>query len=265
MSFNQLFPNNKPLIGCIHLLALPGSPGYCGNLTTVLNQALKEAEVFNKQKVDGLIVENFGDIPFYPDQVPAETIAFMTMITHEIKKVFKGVVGVNVLRNDAKAALSIAVATQAQFIRVNVHIGAAVTDQGIIEGKACNTLRLRKSLNSDVLIFADVAVKHASPLGNRSIEEETKDLTERGLADALIVSGNHTGGEANLKEIYRIKQNTHLPVIIGSGITLDNLNNYFSLADGFIVGSYFKTDGRAQNEVEEARVINFMKKFRLNN
>jgi len=265
MNFKNLFPNNKPLIACIHLLALPGSPGYCGNISTVINQALKEAEIFNNHKVDGLIIENFGDIPFYKDQVPSETIASMTMITHEIKKVFKGPVGVNVLRNDAKAALAIAVATQAQFIRVNVHIGAAVTDQGIIEGKAFETLRLRRALDSDVLIFADVAVKHASPMGSRSIEDETKDLSERGLADVLIVSGHHTGGEADLKEINRIKQNTHLPVIIGSGITLDNLNNYFSLADGFIVGSYFKTEGKAQNEVEETRVSSFMDKFKLNN
>lgn len=265
MNFKKLFQNNKPIIGCIHLLALPGSPCYCGNMATILNQALKETEIYNNQKVDGLIVENFRDIPFYPDQVPAETIASMTMITHEIKKVFKGPVGINVLRNDAHAAMAIAVATQAQFIRVNIHLGAAVTDQGIIEGKAFDTLRLRRSLNSEVLIFADVDVKHASPLGNRSIEDETKDLTERGLADVLIVSGSFTGGETNLKEINRIKQNTDLPVIIGSGVTIDNLNNYYSSADGFIVGSYFKTDGRANNQVEAMRVQQFMEKFKTNN
>ncbi len=114
----------------------------------------------------------------------------MTVVTNEITKVFKRPIGINVLRNDAKAAMAIATACDIQFIRVNVHIGAAVTDQGIIEGKAFETLRLRKSLNSDVLIFADVAVKHASPLGNRSITEETKDLSERGMADAIIVSGS---------------------------------------------------------------------------
>ena len=183
-----------------------------------MKQALIEADIFNTYKIDGLIIENFGDIPFFPNHVTAETIASMAIITHEVKKIFNGPIGINVLRNDAKAALAIAVACEVQFIRINVHIGAAVTDQGIIEGKAYETLRLRKSLNSDVLIFADVAVKHASPLGNRSIEDETKDLTERGLADALIVSGSHTGGEANIKEISQIKQNTDLPVIIWSGI-----------------------------------------------
>jgi len=263
MNFNQLFPSKKPLIGCIHLLPLPGSPKYSGNMTNVLKQAMKEANIFKTNNVNGLIIENFRDIPFYPDQVPAETIASMAIVTHEIKKVFKGPIGVNVLRNDAKAALAIAVACEVHFIRVNVHIGAAVTDQGILEGKAYDTLRLRKSLNSDILIFADVAVKHASSLGNRSIEDETKDLAERGLADALIVSGSHTGGEANKKEINIIKQNTDLPVIIGSGITPDNLTNYFSLVDGFIVGSYFKTNGIANNRIAESRVSKFMEKFRL--
>jgi len=263
MNFNKLFPNNKPLIGCIHLLPLPGSPGYSGNMKNIFNQALIEAEIFKSHKVDGLIVENLRDIPFYPDHVPAETIASMTIVTHEIKKIFNGSIGLNVLRNDAKAALAIAAACEVQFIRVNVHLGAAVTDQGIIEGRAFDTLRLRSSLNSDVLIFADVAVKHASPIGNRSIEDETKDLSVRGLADALIVSGSYTGGEANTKEINIIKQNTDLPVIIGSGITADNLSNYFSLADGFIVGSYFKADGKANYQIEESRVRTFMEKFRL--
>lgn len=261
MNFKQLFPNGKPLISCIHLLSLPGSPGYAGNINKVIEQALKEGAIFNKYHTEALIIENFRDIPFFPEEVPAETIASMAIVTHEIKKVFKGAIGMNVLRNDAKAALAIAAVCGLQFIRINVHIGAAVTDQGIIEGKAFETLRLRKSLNSDVLIFADVAVKHASPLGNRSIEEETKDLSERGLADALIVSGNHTGAEANLKEVNIVKQNTNLPVIIGSGITAENLNNYASIADGYIVGSYFKSEGIANKLVEESRVANFMKRF----
>lgn len=262
MTFKQLFPNKKPIIACIHLLPLPGSPGYGGKMNKVLGQALEEAQIFHKHKIDGLIIENFRDIPFYADKVPAETITSMTIVTHEIKKVFKGPIGVNVLRNDANAALAIGVAAQVQFIRINVHIGAAVTDQGIIEGRAFNTLRLRKNLNADLLIFADVAVKHASPLGNRSIEDETRDLSERGLADALIVSGSHTGGEANIKEINKVKQNTELAVIIGSGITDVNLNDYNSIADGYIVGSFFKTDGNASNLVEESRVAKFMKEFR---
>lgn len=262
MNFKDIFTKDKAVIGCIHLLALPGSPQYAGNIKQVIDQALKEAEIFNKYDLDGLIIENFRDTPFYPDNVPAETIASMTVVTNEITKVFKRPIGINVLRNDAKSALAIASICDIQFIRVNVHIGATVTDQGVIHGKAYETLRLRKSLNSNVLIFADVAVKHASPLGDRSIIDETKDLSERGMADAIIVSGTHTGGEANHEEIEKVKQNTALPVLLGSGVTTKNIHKYCTLADGLIVGSYFKIDGKANNLVEEKRVEKFMNKYR---
>jgi membrane complex biogenesis BtpA family protein len=190
----------------------------------------------------------------YPEALPPATVATMTAATQEVVKVFSGPVGVNALRNDASAALSIAVASGARFIRVNIHVGAAITDQGIIEGKAHETLRLRKILNDQILIFADVAVKHASILGNRTIIDETKDLSTRGRADAIIVTGKQTGGEANPDDIKKVKENTTLPVLIGSGITAQNLKEFFSLADGFIVGSFFKKDGIADNGIEEHRV-----------
>ena len=262
MSFNSLFKNKKPLIACIHLMPLPGSPGYSGNMDEVFDIAMKEVEIYKRHSVDGLIVENFRDVPFYPDKLPAETIAAMSSITREIVKVFQGTVGVNALRNDAQAAMAIAVATQANFIRVNVHTGAAITDQGLIQGKAFKTLRLRESLKSNVLIFADVDVKHAVPLGNRGLPLETKDLTERGLADAIIVSGDGTGKQTELTDIKTVKENTHLPVILGSGVTPDNLKIYYEIADGFIVGSYFKKDGIANNRVDEERVIFFVNKMK---
>ncbi len=262
MNIKDVFDSTRPLIACIHLMPLPGSPGYSGSMKEVFDTALSEVSIFRKYKVDGLIVENFRDIPFYPDNLPAEAIAAMTAVTREIVHDFKGPVGVNALRNDAYAALSIAIAAEAQFIRVNVHTGAAITDQGIIEGKAYNTLRLRKNLRSKVLIFADVAVKHASPLGNRSIELETSDLSERGLADAIIVSGDLTGSEAKKEDILRVRQNTSLPILLGSGATPVNLDKYLPIVDGLIVGSYFKKDGKAINPVEEARVSEFVVRFR---
>ncbi len=263
MTFNDLFKNKKPLIGCIHLLALPGAPGYQGSMKKVIETAVREAEIFYKYGIDGLIIENFRDHPFYPDALPPSTIAAMTAVTCEVVKVFSGPVGVNALRNDAKSALSISAASEAQFIRVNVHIGAAVTDQGIIEGKAHETLRLRKNLDERILILADVAVKHASYLGNRTISDETNDLSTRGMADAIIVTGAHTGGEANAGELALIKKCTNLPVLLGSGITLENIEKFYNLADGFIVGSYFKKNGTANNLVEENRVKKFLEIYRL--
>ncbi len=258
MKFSDLFIKQKPVIACIHLMPLPGSPLYEGSMEAVIKTALEETEVFKKYNIDGLIVENFRDMPFYPDDLPAETIAAMSSVTREIVKAFPGPVGVNALRNDATAAMAIAVATGARFIRVNVHTGAAITDQGIIQGKAYETLRLRATLKSDVQIFADVNVKHATQLGNRSIALETRDLTERGLANAIIVSGDLTGSEAKTEDVEEVRQNTHLPVILGSGATPENLHSFIPNIDSLIVGSYFKKDGKAANQVNEARVKKFM-------
>jgi len=263
MTFKDLFKNPKPLIACIHLMPLPGSPRYPGKMAEVYDTALSEVEIFKRYAIDGLIIENFRDIPFYPNKLPAETIAAMAAVTREIIKVVEMPVGVNALRNDARAALVIATATEAHFIRVNVHMDAVVSDQGIIEGAAHETLRLRANLNSEVLIFADVGVKHSAPLGHRGLAPKTRDLTERGLADAIIVSGESTGSETQTEDIEIVQQNTSLPILIGSGVTPENLNKVYAKVDGLIVGSTFKKDGKADNFVEESRVKAFSDKLKL--
>jgi membrane complex biogenesis BtpA family protein len=166
-------------------------------------------------------------------------------------------VGVNALRNDAHAALAIATAAEADFIRVNVHMGTVVSDQGIIQGDSHTTLRLRAALRSRVLIFADAGVKHATPLADRGLATEARDLTERGLVDAIIVSGDYTGAATCPEDVTMVRQHTTLPILIGSGATPDNLSQVYTQVDGLIVGSYFKTAGQAENLVEEARVKKF--------
>jgi hypothetical protein len=261
MNFTDLFTTPNPVIACIHLMSLPGSPGYNGDLQKIFDVALQETAIYKKHGITSLIIENFRDIPFFADRVPAETIASMSAVIREIVNEFNGVVGVNVLRNDATAAMAIAASTGADFIRVNVHTGAALTDQGMIQGNAAETLRLKSTLKSKVLILADVHVKHASPLGNRGIAMETKDIADRGMADGIIVTGNRTGGTADLEELKLVKQNTSLPVIVGSGILINNLKEIINYSDGMIVGSYFKKDGMASNLVEESRVSQFMNAY----
>lgn len=251
-NFSQLFSNPQPVIGVIHLLALPGAPRYAGKLNRIIDRALREAQIFNKH-LDGIIIENFNDAPFYPDRVPAETIAAMTAISQMVVQTIDIPLGINVLRNDARAALAIATAVDAQFIRVNVHSHAVVADQGLIQGRAYETLRLRAALQSKVHIWADVQVKHAQPLAARSLAVETQDLTERGLVDGLIVSGLRTGAATSQQDVMLVKQHTHLPVWIGSGVNPSNLPQ-LQEADGFIVGSYFKKEGKVHQEVEEKRV-----------
>jgi len=261
MHFNDLFPKRKPLIACIHLAALPGSPLYGGSMEGVIDRATYEAEVFSRQGVDGLIIENFSDIPFYPERVPSETVAAMAAVGREVVNRVKIPVGINVLRNDADAALSIATAIGAHFIRVNIHNAAALTDQGMVHGRAYETLRKRRALGSQVLILADVDVKHAAPIATIGLDVETRDLTKRSLADALIVSGSGTGATTNLDDLSVVQSNTNLPVLIGSGTNPTNLKETSTMADGFIVGSYFKHDGMASNEVDPTRVQSFVEKY----
>ena len=254
VNFTALFGHKKPLIACIHLKALPGAPNYKGSMQEVIDTALAETEIYARNRVSGLIVENFRDNPFYPGSLPAETTSAMAVVSHEVKKAFNGPVGVNALRNDAHAALAIALASNADFIRVNVHTGAMLTDQGIIEGRAHETLRTRRNLGLKTLILADVRVKHASPIGSFSLEEEVNDIVERGQADGIIVSGPATGVQVDLNELTRVKKSSSKPVLIGSGTAPGNLQDLAALADGFIVGSYFKREGKAVNDVDEARV-----------
>ncbi|MEM7035789.1 MAG: BtpA/SgcQ family protein [Bacteroidota bacterium] len=265
ITYKDIFSNRKPLIPVIHLLALPGAPLYDGNMQAVYDRAVAEAKIFAENGADALIVENFRDVPFYPERVPAETVAAMAAVCREIVRAVHIPVGVNVLRNDADAALAVATAVGADFIRVNVHNAAVLTDQGIVQGRAYSTVRKRKALGARILLFADVAVKHAAPIADLGLDIEARDLTERSMADALIVSGTGTGAATNLADLQIVKDNTHLPVLIGSGTTPANLKHLNAIADGYIVGSYFKKDGIADNVVEAGRVRDFVQAYNVLN
>jgi membrane complex biogenesis BtpA family protein len=164
-------------------------------------------------------------------------------------------VGFNVLRNDAAAALALCAACGGAFIRVNVHTGAMVTDQGLIEGNAFETIRLRQRLAPAAEIYADVLVKHACPLGDLPIEIAARDTVERGLADALIVSGTGTGVATDAADVRRVRAACpKTPILLGSGVTAGNVGDYLEFADGFIVGTSVKRGGDVSKPVDEKRV-----------
>lgn len=221
----------------------------------VLDSAERDARLLEQGGVDAIMVENYGDTPFFPGRVPSETTAAMTAAVLAVRRSIGVPVGVNVLRNDAATALSICAATGASFIRVNVHTGAMLTDQGWIGGKAHETLRLRQRLGSNAAILADVFVKHATPPAGLTIEDAARDMWERGHADGLIVSGTGTGTPTSLADLERTK--AAVPgalLLIGSGLTRDNALSLLRVADGAIVGTSLKRDGRAENEVSLERV-----------
>jgi hypothetical protein len=245
----------KALIGVVHLRPLPGAPRWAGDFEAILEAAVRDARAYESGGAHALFIENFGDIPFTKGPVAPETVAAMAAAGRAVGAAVKLPLGFNVLRNDARAALALCAACRGSFIRVNVHTGAMLTDQGLIEGNAYDTLRYRRRVCPEAQIFADVHVKHAVPFGNWSIEDAARDTVERGLVDALIVSGKGTGLETDLLDVEKVRRTCPgVKILLGSGITAANARDYLAAADGFIVGSSLKVDGQVGNPVDPARV-----------
>ncbi|HET7434147.1 MAG TPA: BtpA/SgcQ family protein [Thermoanaerobaculia bacterium] len=251
----------RAVFGMVHLGPLPGSPSF-DSLDEVIECALEDARACAAGGCDGIVFENFGDKPFTKGRVEAETVAAMTRVIAEVVRGVHVPFGVNVLRNDALSALAIAAATGASFIRINVHTGAMLTDQGIIEGEAYATLRKRASLAPHVAIFADHLVKHATPLGAIDAIQAAKDLRLRGLADALIVSGAETGAPADPERLTQLRDALDdTPLLLGSGLSEANADA-FGEADGAIVGTSIKRNGDVDERVDATRAGALVRRFR---
>ena len=245
----------KVLIGVVHLPPLPGSPRWRGNLAAATKHAVADAEAYEQGGAHALFIENFGDVPFTKGAVGPETIAAMAAIGCAVREAVSLPMGFNVLRNDARAALALCAACGGEFIRVNVHCGAMLTDQGIIEGDAYNTLRYRQTICPNAQIFADVHVKHAVPLGDWTLEDAAHDTLERGLADALIISGTGTGRAADPADVQLVRAACpNATILLGSGVTAENAHEFLPFADGFIVASSLKKSGKLSNPVDPKRV-----------
>jgi uncharacterized protein len=254
------------LIGVIHLPPLPGSPGSALSCAEVARAAAKDARALADAGFDLAMIENFGDAPFFPSEVPPVTVSAMTACAVAVREASPNIaVGINVLRNDARAALSIAAVVGAACIRVNVHAGARVTDQGIVEGRAAETLRARRALGADtVAIWADVNVKHSAALAPRDVGLEAEDLVKRALADAVLVTGGGTGkgvDEGELRRVREVVRGGPL-VLVASGATVESLPALAPLCDGVIVGSALRSDGVAGGPVDPRRAEAFAGAFR---
>ncbi len=253
--------NRRTVIGVVHLAALPGAPGWAGDFSAIIERARADLLALAEGGVDAVIIENFGDVPFRAGSVEPETVAAMARILSELRALTTLPLGVNVLRNDAAAALALATicAGPNAFMRVNIHSGAMLTDQGLIEGRADQTLRRRRELDSTVAILADVQVKHATVLGNQPIEDAARDAVERGLADALILTGSGTGEPTDLDDLRRVRAVLpETPLLVGSGVSAETVRETFTIADGAIIGTYFKHGGTTTASVDIARVRRLM-------
>ncbi len=245
------------IVGVIHLPALPGSAlgGPSASLGTILDGARRDAAAYAEGGAHAVIVENFGDIPFAKDSVSPATTAAMALAVDAVRRVSGLPVGVNVLRNDALSAVAIAAMAGGSFVRANVYVGAAVTDQGLIEGRAHDVQALINALDTPVSVWADVDVKHAASLAKRPIGDVAEDAVRRGLARAVIVTGKATGDPAAKTDLEQVRRSLpDTPIYVGSGATPESIPSLLKIADGAIVGTAAKQDGIVTNPVDVHRV-----------
>jgi membrane complex biogenesis BtpA family protein len=260
-SLSDMFGVEKPIIGMVHLWPLPGAPGYSGyGVDAILEQARRDAEALLEGGVDGLIVENMWDLPFYAGTgVPLEAITAQAVAARAIVENSDVPVGVNVIHNGAPAELAIALAAGAAFIRVCILTGARLWDTGGLDyGCAADLLRRRKELGAEhIKLFADVDKKHSLPFPGLDLETHI-EWTEFYRADALIVSGRMTGAAPPLEKVRLAKELATRPILMGSGTAAENIADFLRYADGAIVGSSLKVGGVAENPVDFERVRRYM-------
>ena len=257
-------PHRKTLIGVVHLGPLPGSPRWRGDLAAVARRAVADAKAYEQGGAHAVFIENFGDVPFTKSAVGPETVAAMAALGCAVREAVTLPIGFNVLRNDARSALALCAACGGSFMRVNVHSGAMLTDQGLIEGDAFATLRYRQNICPTAQIFADVHVKHAVPLGDWTLEDSAHDTLDRGLADALIISGTGTGQAADPADVQRVRVACpSARILLGSGVTRENAGQFLPFADGFIVGSSLKVGGKLANPVDPKRVAALLRVMKV--
>jgi membrane complex biogenesis BtpA family protein len=253
---SAIFQNSKPIIGMIHVGALPGTPAHSHSVAEIIASAVAEAKVYRDGGVDGIGIENMHDAPYLRGTVGAEIVAAMTLVGQAVKQESRLPVGIQILAGANIEAMAVAHAAQLDFIRAEGFAFAHVADEGIIESSAAKLLRYRRMLGAErVQVWADVKKKHSSHAITADISlGATCETVEFMRGDAVIITGSMTGEAPTLADVREAKEHCHLPVILGSGVTAENIKDFYSMADGFIIGTYFKVDGKWQNTVDPQRV-----------
>jgi len=260
--FQKIFKVAHPIIGMIHIQALPGTPNYQDNCGFILKEAIKEAQLYKKAGIDALMIENMHDVPYQKNTVGPEITSMMTLVANAIKKETRLPMGIQILAGANKEALAVAKTAQLDFIRAEGFVFGHVADEGYIDSQAADLLRYRKQIDAEhIAVFTDIKKKHSSHALTADVTiTETAHAAEFFLSDGLILTGKQTGAEADSNEIESVKKTTKLPVLIGSGVTLENVREYLAISDALIVGSYFKKEGFWKNELEPKRIEKFMEK-----
>lgn len=258
--FKKCFGDSTPIIGMIHLKALPGTPKYNHDVNFIIDSALKETECYLKAGIDALAIENMNDIPYLKNQVGPEICATMTVVARAVKTLSQLPCGIQVLAAANHTALAVAQAANLDFIRAEGFVFGHLADEGYIDSNAAALLRYRKMIGAEhIAVFTDIKKKHSSHAISADVSlVETALAAEYFLSDGLILTGSSTGKEASLEELKSVRQASKSPILVGSGITIDNVKSYFPICNGMIVGSYFKKDGYWANELDQDKICRFM-------
>jgi len=257
----SLFSNPKPIIGVIHVGALPGTPRAAQSVAELMGGARAEARIYKEAGVDGVIIENMHDVPYLRGEVGPEIVAAMTAIATEVKSACDLPVGIQILAGANVEAMAVAHAAGLEFIRAEGFAYAHVADEGLIQSSAAKLLRYRKTIGAErVQVWADIKKKHAAHAITADVTlGETAETVEFMGADCVIVTGSATGKPPSVADVREAKTHCRLPVFLGSGINESNLADFYNEADGFIIGSAFKLDGLWSNTIDPPRVASLLK------
>ena len=256
----SLFPNPKPVIAMIHVGALPGTPASHQTMRQLIDLATAEARLYQRGGVDGIAIENMHDLPYLRGAVGPEIVAAMTLLGQAVKTESSLPVGIQVLAGANIEAMAVAHAAGLDFIRVEGYVFAHVADEGLIESSAAKLLRYRKLIGAErVQVWADVKKKHSAHAITADISlGATAETVEFMRAEAVIVTGNVTGDPPKVEDIREAKTHCRLPVLLGSGVDVNNIAAFYPEADGFIIGTHFKVNGHWTQTVDPRRVEKFM-------
>jgi len=263
----SLFSHSKPVVGVIHVGALPGTPKGERSVGELVREAREEAKVYRECGVDGIIIENMHDVPYLKGEVGPEIVAAMTAIGIEVKNQCQLPVGIQILAGANIEAMAVAHAADLDFIRAEGFAYAHVADEGIIEASAGKLLRYRKLIGAErVQVWTDVKKKHSAHAITADVSlGETAEAVEFMGADCVIVTGSVTGQAPKVTDIQEAKSHCHLPVFLGSGISESNLEQFYEEADGFIIRTSFKVDGLWSNAVDPLRVTQLIRRYEILN
>ncbi|XP_025422249.1 uncharacterized protein F13E9.13, mitochondrial [Sipha flava] len=262
-TFHNIFKaklNN--VFGMIHVKPLPGTPLYNGSIKKIIYAANKEAETYLKCGIDGIVVENMHDIPYVPgNKIGPEIVSMMTRVCTSVRQLVPENIpcGLQILAAANEEAIAVAQASDFQFIRAEGFVFGHIADEGYIDACAGKLLRYRKSIDAqNISVFTDIKKKHSSHAITQDVSLiETAKAATFFLTDGIIITGAATGQPAEPQEVNDVKKSVSVPVLVGSGVTLNNVHEYKGV-DGFIIGSYFKRHGKWQNELDEPIILEFM-------